>query len=92
MRKEIARSGAPELFAQFILCAYQYAAARRRKIGPGAIDIERQHRKRGSIRISFFATARLGGPLQRGRDALWIVQGKDASLKIQGVAILRYCC
>jgi hypothetical protein len=77
---------ATELRAQLILCAREHVAARLREVRPGTIDVKRQHRHCGAVRIALAASAALRRARQRSSDRLRIGAGENVLFEIERVA------
>lgn len=86
-KDEAPRLCATEQASQFLLRGFQGLSSRGGQLIATAIDIERQHRHGGAIRIGLTSMARLRGPFERTRDALRILAREDSLLKIERVTI-----
>src|SRR5690242_21769180 len=64
---------------QRVLGVVELLLARCGQVLAGAIDIEREHRQRGTIGIGLAPVTPFGGAFQRGGDLLRIVELEDRS-------------
>src|SRR5215467_3313876 len=80
--------GLAELLAQLVLRPHQGPLAGRGQVLAGAVDVEGQHRKRGTVRITLAPTTPFGRALQRCGDPFRVAQREDALLQGERVALL----
>src|SRR5262249_19828716 len=80
--------GLAELLAQLVLRPHQGPLAGRGQVLAGAVDVEGQHRERGTVRIALAPTAPFGGAFQRRRDPFRVAHREDALLEGERVALL----
>src|SRR5207247_9932638 len=73
---------------QLALRGFELFASRLRQVLARAVDVERQHRHRGAIRIALATLALLSGLLERLSDAARTVLREDAGLQVERVALL----
>src|SRR5437899_1232287 len=83
-------SGAPELLPELGLGLVErfLSACGQRPAGP--VDVEREHRQRGAIRIGLAPPAPFGRALERCSDLLRTVQGEHPAVQVERVALFSH--
>jgi hypothetical protein len=76
--------------AQLAFRSLEHSSLTGAEVVARSIDVERQHRHRRTIRLALATMTSLGGPLERQRDPMRILPGKDAPVEVERVAPFRY--
>jgi hypothetical protein len=72
--------------SKFVLGGLEAGTLNRRQLPAGPVDVEGEHRHRGTERIDLPTLALLGGALERARYPARIREGEHPWLEVQGIA------